>query len=149
MTTEALQELRVSNDARNDAGELRHRVEEDGYLFFRKLLNPDRLMDLRRQIMAVLNGGGWLRSGSDPAQGIADVSRRCTEGDRPYFEVYGKVQRLELFHRIPHEPDLVELVERIIGAPDVLARGGRVVSIPFEHQRSTSRLISRIRGARS
>jgi len=38
-------------------------------------------------------------------------------------------------------------VDRIVGAPEVLARGGRVVSIPFEHERSTSRLISRIRGA--
>ena len=37
-------------------------------------------------------------------------------------------------------------VERIAGAPDVLARGGRVVSIPFEHERSTTRLLSRIRG---
>jgi D-glycero-beta-D-manno-heptose 1-phosphate adenylyltransferase len=37
-------------------------------------------------------------------------------------------------------------VERIVGAPDVMARGGRVVSIPFEHERSTTRLLSRIRG---
>jgi bifunctional ADP-heptose synthase (sugar kinase/adenylyltransferase) len=27
----------------------------------------------------------------------------------------------------------------------VLARGGRVVSIPFEHERSTTRLVQRIR----
>lgn len=40
-------------------------------------------------------------------------------------------------------------VERIVGAGEVLARGGRVVSIPFEHERSTSRLLSRIRGAAS
>ena len=40
-------------------------------------------------------------------------------------------------------------VERIVGAPAVLARGGRVVSIPFEHERSTTRLIGRIRGAAS
>lgn len=38
-------------------------------------------------------------------------------------------------------------VERIVGAPEVLARGGRVVSIPFEHERSTTRLVGRIRGA--
>ncbi len=37
--------------------------------------------------------------------------------------------------------------ERIVGAPDVLARGGRVESIPFEHERSTSALLKRIRGA--
>ena len=37
------------------------------------------------------------------------------------------------------------LVERIVGARGVLARGGRVVSIPFEHQRSTSALLERMR----
>jgi rfaE bifunctional protein nucleotidyltransferase chain/domain len=37
--------------------------------------------------------------------------------------------------------------ERIVGAADVLARGGRVESIPFEHERSTSALLKRIRGA--
>jgi rfaE bifunctional protein nucleotidyltransferase chain/domain len=36
-------------------------------------------------------------------------------------------------------------VERIVGAAEVLARGGRVLSIPFEHERSTTRLVERIR----
>jgi rfaE bifunctional protein nucleotidyltransferase chain/domain len=36
--------------------------------------------------------------------------------------------------------------ERIVGGAGVLARGGRVVSIPFEHQRSTTDLLRRIRG---
>jgi rfaE bifunctional protein nucleotidyltransferase chain/domain len=38
-------------------------------------------------------------------------------------------------------------VERIVGAGGVLARGGQVVSIPFEHQRSTTELLQRIRKA--
>lgn len=38
-------------------------------------------------------------------------------------------------------------VESIVGAGGVLARGGRVVSIPFEHQRSTTDLVQRIRKA--
>jgi D-glycero-beta-D-manno-heptose 1-phosphate adenylyltransferase len=37
-------------------------------------------------------------------------------------------------------------VERIAGAPGVLARGGRVLSIAFEHERSTTDLVKRIRG---
>ena len=37
-------------------------------------------------------------------------------------------------------------VERIVGAPGVLARGGRVLSIAFEHERSTTDLVKRIRG---
>ena len=36
-------------------------------------------------------------------------------------------------------------VERIVGGAGVLARGGRVLSIPFEHERSTTDLLRRIR----
>jgi rfaE bifunctional protein nucleotidyltransferase chain/domain len=36
-------------------------------------------------------------------------------------------------------------VERIAGGREVLARGGRVLSIPFEHDRSTTALVARIR----
>ncbi len=35
--------------------------------------------------------------------------------------------------------------EQIVGARETLARGGRVVSIPFEHRRSTTALVERIR----
>ena len=38
-------------------------------------------------------------------------------------------------------------VERIAGAAGVEARGGRVLSIPFEHERSTTALLRRIKGA--
>jgi len=38
-------------------------------------------------------------------------------------------------------------VERIVGAAGVIARGGRVASIPFEHERSTTDLLRRIRGS--
>ena len=41
-------------------------------------------------------------------------------------------------------------VERIVGAREVLARGGAVHSIPFEHQRSTTALLRRVgAGARA
>ncbi|HEX2565514.1 MAG TPA: D-glycero-beta-D-manno-heptose 1-phosphate adenylyltransferase [Burkholderiales bacterium] len=39
-------------------------------------------------------------------------------------------------------------VERMVGAAEVLAQGGRVESIPFEHERSTSALVERIRSAK-
>lgn len=35
--------------------------------------------------------------------------------------------------------------ERIVGAQGVLARGGKVISVPFEHERSTTALVRRIR----
>jgi rfaE bifunctional protein nucleotidyltransferase chain/domain len=38
-------------------------------------------------------------------------------------------------------------VEKIVGARETLARGGRVLSIPFVHQRSSSALLEKIRKA--
>ena len=35
--------------------------------------------------------------------------------------------------------------DKIVGAPEVLTRGGKVVSIPFIHQRSTTALLEKIR----
>lgn len=40
-------------------------------------------------------------------------------------------------------------IERIVGAREVLQRGGKVLSIAFEHQRSTTHLLERIRGAKA
>jgi rfaE bifunctional protein nucleotidyltransferase chain/domain len=37
-------------------------------------------------------------------------------------------------------------VGEIVGGAGVLARGGRVLSIPFEHERSTTALVQKIRG---
>jgi rfaE bifunctional protein nucleotidyltransferase chain/domain len=37
--------------------------------------------------------------------------------------------------------------EKIVGGKETLARGGRVVSIPFEHQRSSTALLEKIRKA--
>jgi rfaE bifunctional protein nucleotidyltransferase chain/domain len=37
--------------------------------------------------------------------------------------------------------------EKIVGAIETLARGGRVVSIPFTHQRSSTALLEKIRKA--
>ena len=38
-------------------------------------------------------------------------------------------------------------VEKIVGGRETLARGGRVVSVPFEHQRSSTALLEKIRKA--
>lgn len=116
------QEFKTS-DARLDAEELRQRMAEDGYLFFRKLVNPDQMISLRRDIMTILQRAGWLVAGTDPLDGIVDISRRCTEGDAPYSPVYHTVYRLESFHRLPHDPALVSMVEKIMDARTIPVPG--------------------------
>ena len=52
------EELRVSNDAMNDAVELQRRIAEEGYLFFRRLQDPDKLRALRREMMSAVQEAG-------------------------------------------------------------------------------------------
>ena len=85
---EELKELRISNDAMNDPEELRHRISEEGYLFFKRLQDPDKLWALRREMLTTMQEGGWLVADTDPMDGIADISTQCTEGDPEYTNVY-------------------------------------------------------------
>jgi len=115
--SEEVKELRVSNDAMHDPMELRRRIADEGYLFFKRLQNPDKLRELRREMMTTIQEIGWLLPGTDPYDGIADVSKQCTEGDQEYTAGYKHVYKLESLHRSGHWPEVTEMVERIMGRP--------------------------------
>jgi hypothetical protein len=110
-----LLELRQSNDVQDDAAELQRRLAEDGYLFFRGLLDRHRLLNLRREMLTLMQAGGWLVQGTDPIDGIANPDARSTEGDAEYTDVYHQVYRLQSFHEIAHSRELIDLLERIRG----------------------------------
>jgi hypothetical protein len=114
---EAVREFRVSNDAVDDPPELRRRMADDGYLFFKRLQQPDKLRALRREMMTTIQNAGWLVAGTDPMDGIADVNKRCTEGDDLYSAGYSEVYKLEAFHRSAHWPEVTSMVETIMGRP--------------------------------
>jgi hypothetical protein len=98
--------LRESNDIFDDPTALRERLEEEGYLFFRKLHNPDKVIALRKDITDVLMRGGdeyrhsFLKQGTDPMDAIADISAQCTEGDLEYADTYNEVYKLPSFHAV-------------------------------------------------
>ncbi|MBI3958352.1 MAG: phytanoyl-CoA dioxygenase family protein [Chloroflexi bacterium] len=109
--------LRISNEAMHDPAELRRRMADEGYLFFKRLQNPDKMRELRREMMTTIQRVGWLVAGTDPLDGIADISRQCTEGDREYSAGYSEVYKLQAFHRSAHWPEVTDMVEKIVGRP--------------------------------
>ena len=129
-------ELRESNDIFDDPLALRARLEEEGYLFFRKLQDPAKVMELRKDITEVLMRGGpvhgraFLKQGTDPMDAIADISAQCTEGDLEYTDTYNEVYKLPSFHASGHWPETLGMVEKLCGEP-VLAHPQKIARIWF------------------
>ena len=114
--TNNIEPLRESNDALDDPVEIRCRIADDGYVFIRGLQSRDKLLSLRRAVLGVMMEGGWLVPGTDVMDGIADISTRCTEGDKEYTDVYHRVYSLESFHRSGHWTEVMAMMEKVIDA---------------------------------
>ena len=112
-----LKELRVSNDAINDPEVLQRRIDDEGYLFFKRLVNRDQVLELRREMMSMIQQVGWLIAGTDPMDGIADVNMRYTEGDNEYSAGYSEVYKIENFHRAGHWPEYLDVIAKMVGKP--------------------------------
>ena len=63
---EKIREFRVSNDAFDDPAELQRRLADEGYLFFRRLQDPDKMRELRRVMMTKIQEVGWLLPDTRP-----------------------------------------------------------------------------------
>ena len=112
-----MQEFRESNDALTKPRELRRRLDAEGYLFIRGLQDPEALTALRLEMLGVMHECGWIALGSELADGVAALDRRCAEGDPEYQATYHQVYRLESFHRAGHAAEVVGLLEGALGEP--------------------------------
>jgi hypothetical protein len=116
-------ELLDSTPLLSDPEALLARADELGYLFFRGLLRRDRVLDLRRQMMAVVADHGWLVKGSDPMEGIADVAAfdRVPPVEAGFcgtgvpLAAYQDIYRIEDFHAIGHDAALTSLYQMLLG----------------------------------
>lgn len=97
-----------------DPNALCQRFDQDGYVYLKGLIDPDILLSLRRQIVAICDDCRWLKPGSDPMSGITWTAPKV-EGEDAYFDVYDRVQRLEAFHALAHESAVLTLMQALLG----------------------------------
>ncbi len=118
-----MQPFTQSNDLLGQPEALRRRAAEDGYLFFRDLLPRQSVLDLRLQILHILDRQGLIRRGFPLDEAVADLDTIAAlpSAERGYCgvgvprEVYLEVQKLEAFHRLPHHPRLIALYRDLLG----------------------------------
>jgi hypothetical protein len=101
--------MRPSNDLLGDADALRARMDEDSYLLFRRIIDRDKILALRADVIGVLARLGWT-----------DEAGRCLikplrEEDPAFIEGYQEIQKLESFHTLAHDPALVDVMRQVLG----------------------------------
>ena len=58
---------------------------------------------------------GWLLSGHEPLERIADQDAACGDPDLSFKRTYQEVFNLELFHALPHHPALEHVMKLVVG----------------------------------
>lgn len=96
--------MRESNDLLNDVTACRELLREDGYLFFRALLDREMVVSVRKDICAGLAEIGWI-SGPENACPAEDFS--TTIGDDAYWAGLTRVLREQSLHDMTRAPELM------------------------------------------
>jgi ectoine hydroxylase-related dioxygenase (phytanoyl-CoA dioxygenase family) len=115
-----MDEFAISNHLLHQPEALRARAREDGYLFFRRLIDAEAIQCVRLQILNLCREAGWLRPGSDPAEGIAAEGVAYVEPEPAFMEVYNRLQQLEDFHALAHQPQLLAMFDILFGEPTLV-----------------------------
>lgn len=99
----------------NNAGTLRTRLAEDGYLFLRGLLPRQAILDVRARLLDKAATGGWLAQGSPAGAGIANQAAACKDPEPRYMSVFRALWSDEALHRLRTHPSALALFDRIFG----------------------------------
>lgn len=124
MSDITLPAFRESTDLLNSPAELRLRAREEGYLFFRGLLPRETVMQVRAELLDVLDAAGLLLAHGEELSGLLDrsaVERMPAEDMRPDIgvtrEIYVALQKVRAAHALPHHPALLSLFDLLLGEP--------------------------------
>ena len=117
-----------------DGSRLRAAAQERGYLFFRGLLPVADVLAVRRAVLQVTAAHGALDDAAALEAGVARPGVHLTEYDHnPEFAAYYRdLQRLRVFHALPHHP-------QVDGGPGAVAGRGGMGAPPPHRPRDLSR----------
>ncbi len=121
----------VESDPGASGEQLRAVMDENGYLFFRRLVPADEVLAVRRGVLELCREAGWLDPARDLMDGVVAAGvEPLTEGKPAYMEVYRKVLRLPRFHDFPAHPASMSVAHKLLGN-DVLVHPRRIGRITF------------------
>jgi Phytanoyl-CoA dioxygenase (PhyH) len=108
--------MRESNDVLEDVVACRELLHEDGYLFFRRLLDREMVLGVRKDLCAGLADIDWIRGPEDarPAEGFS-----TTIGDEVCWTGITHMLREQSLHDMTRDPALMGFLDRLYGEPTI------------------------------
>ena len=134
-----LSQLEDSSELIERPDELRAKAARDGYLFFKRLIDPEPIVRLRRAALAVLDRHGLRSSAAAPLGGeldLAALNRLPADEMRVDIgvtaQIYFELQKLPELHRLPHEPSLLRVYRKLL-ADDVFVHPRHILRAMTPH----------------
>ncbi len=127
-------------DLISDRSRLLEHGRQNGYLFFPGLLPTEPVLELRRQVLHVAEQHELLEPDTHPDAGIRRKGVFICEqdGSETFRRFYIDVQKLRLFHALPHHERIVRVLEVLFGEPVFIHPRHICHAIfPGEHQYTT------------
>lgn len=94
---------------------LRSEIVEKGYLLVREVLPRSEVKQALGEITHILSEAGWLQSGRDPVERVAELRSACGDPDPEFKRTYQQVFNLSAFHALPHHPSLQRVMKMLVG----------------------------------
>ena len=104
----------VSNELLDQPEKLREQAQQDGYLFFRGLIDTDSIYSLRQDFLEICHRHGWAQGGEALMDGIR-TGGPFMEGDDGYVPVLDEFQSMESFHAFAHHPAILDMCDKLFG----------------------------------
>ena len=104
----------VSNELLDQPEKLREQAQQDGYLFFRGLIDTDSIYNLRRDFLEICHRHEWAEGGDELMDGIR-TGGPYMEGDDGYWPVLDEFQSMESFHAFAHHPAILDMCDTLFG----------------------------------
>jgi ectoine hydroxylase-related dioxygenase (phytanoyl-CoA dioxygenase family) len=108
---------RVANDLLYDRSKLDAQFEEDGYLYFSQILDPEPVLSAKRKMFSVLRKHGLI----EPNEDEAIWTGKSIEGIGTYVppEFYDELNELRLWQEFVAVPAIACFFEQVLGEPAV------------------------------
>jgi ectoine hydroxylase-related dioxygenase (phytanoyl-CoA dioxygenase family) len=98
-----------------DPDSLQKELGSRGYALVRGVIPRAAINQVLGEVTEVLSAAGWLLSGHDAIEHIANNSAACGDPDPSFKRTYREIFSLESFHALPHHPALKGVMKMLAG----------------------------------